>query len=96
MGTTKSRFQLLALSGGFRHEFPGGRCVRSDDVLTNGRSQAVALDKPDAAAGEVLLGSAAEVAKDFVGSAAFGNFMEHKAPPSVYHCGPRANYLKVA
>jgi len=79
-----------------RHQFPNGNYIHIDDVLTDERSQAVALDKADAAAREVLLGSAAEAAKDFVGSAAFGNFMDHKAPVPTYYYGPRANNLKVA
>lgn len=79
-----------------RHQFPGGKYVHVDDVLTDERAQAVALDKADAAAREVLLGSAAEAAKDFVGSAAFKEFMEYTAASPVYHYGPRANYRKVA
>ncbi|TES79054.1 patatin [Burkholderia cepacia] len=78
------------------HQFPEGKYVHIDDVLTDERAQAVALDKADAAAREVLLGSAAEAAKDFVGSAAFKNFMDYTAASPVYHYGPRANILKVA
>lgn len=79
-----------------RHQFPGSKYVHVDDVLTDERAQAVALDKADAAAREVLLGSAAEAAKDFVGSAAFKEFMEYTAAAPVYHYGPRANFRKVA
>ncbi len=79
-----------------RHQLPEGKYVHIDDVLTDERAQAVALDKADAAAREVLLGSAAEAAKDFVGSVAFKDFMEYAAASPVYHYGSRANVGKVA
>ncbi|RQH00139.1 CBASS cGAMP-activated phospholipase [Paraburkholderia dinghuensis] len=79
-----------------KHQFPKGKYVRIDDVLTDERAQAVALDKADAAAREVLLGSAAEAAKDFVGSPAFKDFMEYRAASPVYHYGSRANIQKAA
>lgn len=78
------------------HQLPRGRYVHIDDVLTDERAQAVALDKADAAAREVLLGSAAEAAKKFVGSAAFKEFMQYTASPPIYHYGPLANFQKVA
>ncbi len=74
-----------------RHVMPDGKYVHIDDVLTDERAQAVALDKADCAAREVLLGSGAEAAKDFVGSAAFRTFMDYTARAPIYHHGPLAN-----
>jgi uncharacterized protein len=45
----------------------GGRYILLDDVLTDERAQAVALDRVDAAAKEVLLGAASEQSKICLG-----------------------------
>lgn len=50
-----------------------------DEELTDERARAVALDKADSAAREVLLGAAAESSKTWLGNPAFRALLEHRA-----------------
>lgn len=69
-----------------RHRLGGERYIVLDDVLTPDRASAVALDKTDAAAREVLIGSAKERAKHALGDARVGALLQHAAPqPRFYH-----------
>ena len=62
-----------------------------DDALTDERAGAVALDKANAAAREVLLGAGAERAKWCLGDAKFREYLQHIAPTPVFYHGLRAN-----
>lgn len=53
--------------------------IHVDDDLTDERARAVALDRTNAAAREVLLGSANERAKICLGDARFQRFLQHRA-----------------
>jgi len=69
-----------------RHRLLEGQYHHVDDELTDERARAVALDKSDAAAQEVLLGSGAEKAKWCLGNASFRELFKHvPAPPVFYH-----------
>jgi len=72
------------------HLLPGDNYLPVDDVLTDERARAVALDRADAAAREVLLGSASEVSKNLIGMAKFGAFMGHRPTPPVFYYGKHA------
>ncbi|MFM0116901.1 CBASS cGAMP-activated phospholipase [Paraburkholderia nemoris] len=61
-----------------------------DDVLTDERARAVALDRTDAAAREVLLGSASEESKSLLGSAKFSSFMRHRPASPTFYYGKHA------
>lgn len=78
-----------------KQQLPEGRYYHIDDDLTDERARAVALDKADEAAQEVLLGSAAERSKWFLGSPAFRAVLEH-APvqPQFFH-GAQAHHQGV-
>jgi uncharacterized protein len=62
-----------------------------DDVLTPDCAQAVALDKTDGPAREVLVGNALERAKHALGSTTVDQFLQHQAPPARLFYGKRAN-----
>lgn len=69
-----------------KQQLPEGRYYHIDDDLTDERARAVALDKADEAAQEVLLGSAAERSKWFLGTPAFRAVLEHApVPPQFFH-----------
>lgn len=73
-----------------KHKLPG-RYVHLDDELTDQRAGAVALDRADAAAREVLLGAAAERSKSCIGDFSCQAFLAHQTSiPKFYH-GPNAN-----
>jgi predicted acylesterase/phospholipase RssA len=61
-----------------------------DDDLTDERAGAVALDKADRAAREVLLGSGAERSKIAIGDARVQRFLKHNPAMPVFHYGPNA------
>jgi uncharacterized protein len=61
-----------------------------DDKLTERRSGAVALDKTNAAAREVLLGAATERSKFAIGSADIQLLFKTTATPAAFHYGARA------
>lgn len=60
-----------------KHNLPG-RYVHMDDVLTDEQAGAVALDKADAAAREVLLGAASERSKKCIGRLDCQQFLAHQ------------------
>lgn len=72
------------------HRLPS-RYIHLDDVLTDERAGAVALDKTDAPAREVLLGAASERSKAALGDPDFINFLQHRAAPSTFYYGSNAN-----
>ena len=61
------------------HLLAEGHYFHLDDVLTDERAQAVALDKADKSAREVLLGSAEECSKRFLGNEKFREVFNHRA-----------------
>lgn len=64
----------------------GDRYAHIDDVLTPDRACAVALDKTDAGAQEVLLGSASEKSKACLGNSNVMSFFRHQpAPPTFFY-----------
>jgi len=62
-----------------------------DDALTDERAGAVALDKVNAAAREVLLGAGGERAKWCLGDSKFREYLQHIAPTAVFYHGLHAN-----
>jgi uncharacterized protein len=64
--------------------------VHVDDDLTDQRAGAVALDKADASAQEVLLGSAIERSKICVGDPRIQEFLMHQALKPTFHFGSNA------
>lgn len=62
------------------HSLTQEQYIHVDDDLTDERARAVALDRTDAAAREVLIGSANERAKICLGDARFQKFLQHRAP----------------
>jgi len=68
----------------------GSRYMHVDDDLTDDRSKAVALDKADIHAQEVLMGSGLEKAKTCLGKADFMEFVTHKACPLKFFYGNNA------
>ncbi len=68
----------------------GSNYQHLDDKLTERRSGAVALDKANAAAREVLQGAAAERSKFAIGDPKIRSFFKHTAAPAKFHYGPRA------
>jgi predicted acylesterase/phospholipase RssA len=62
-----------------RHRLPAGHYFHIDEDLTDERARAVALDKANAAAREVLLGAAAESSKKWLGNANFRTILQHRA-----------------
>ncbi|MBK6729122.1 MAG: patatin-like phospholipase family protein [Xanthomonadales bacterium] len=73
-----------------RHQLPAGHYHHVDEDLTDERARAVALDKTDAAAREVLLGSAAERSKICLGDAGVRAVLNHIAPTPTFYHGPYA------
>jgi uncharacterized protein len=73
-----------------RHQLPAESYVHVDDVLTDERARAVALDRADSAAREILLGSASEESKNLLGSTQFASFLQHHPPSPVFYYGPNA------
>ena len=68
------------------HRLTKDRHFHIDDELTDERAKAVALDKADKNAQEVLLGAASERSKRCIADARFRDFFEYKAPtPTFYH-----------
>lgn len=68
----------------------GEHYVHLDDELTDRRAGAVALDKADAAAREVLLGSAAERSKAAIGNSKIQQFLSHAPARPIFHYGANA------
>jgi len=66
------------------------RYVLLDDVLTDERAQAVALDKANAPAREVLMGAASEKSKIWLGQKDCQEFHRHKCSPPKFYYGPNA------
>ncbi|MFO6419237.1 CBASS cGAMP-activated phospholipase [Hylemonella sp. W303a] len=66
------------------------RYVQLDDVLTDERAKAVALDKADAPAREVLLGAASEKSKVCLGREDCQKFLHHQPAHPRFHYGPNA------
>lgn len=62
-----------------RHRLQGGHYFHIDQDLTDERARAVALDKADAAAREVLLGAAGESSKAWLGNPEFRALLQHRA-----------------
>ena len=67
-----------------------------DDVLTDERARAVALDKADRYAREVLLGSAQECSKRFLGNEEFRKVFDHRASTTVCNTGGHAPITRSA
>jgi predicted acylesterase/phospholipase RssA len=74
-----------------RHRLREERFALLDDVLTPDRAQAVALDKTDAAAREVLIGTAKERAKHALGTPKVQEILKHQAASARFFHGVRAN-----
>lgn len=68
----------------------GDRYVPVDEPLTDERARAVALDKTDKAAREVLLGSASERSKVVLGREDCQALLRHTCSPITFHYGPNA------
>lgn len=68
----------------------GSRYMHVDEDLTDDRSKAVALDKADIHAQEVLIGSGLEKAKTCLGKTDFMEFVAHKARPINFYYGNNA------
>ncbi|WP_457819719.1 hypothetical protein, partial [Staphylococcus aureus] len=66
------------------------RYVSVDDVLTDERVRAVALDKANAPAREVLLGAASERSKFCLGKSEYQGFLKHSPEGSKFYYGPNA------
>lgn len=73
-----------------RHRLTDDHYFHVDDTLTEDGSHAVGLDKTDAAARQVLLGTARERSKICLGSQRFQSFLRHTAPPPTFFHGDRA------
>jgi uncharacterized protein len=72
------------------HLLAKGNYFHVDDVLTDERAQAVALDKANKNAREVLLGSAEECSKKFLGDAAFREVFNHRATTRIHNVAGEA------
>jgi len=72
-----------------RHRLPG-RYLHIDETLTDERASAVALDKADGPAREVLLGAASEQSKFWLGNSELQPFLEHLAPSPKFFYGASA------
>lgn len=66
----------------------GERYLSVDDVLTDERARAVALDKTDAPAREVLLGAASEKSKVILGRQDCQACLQHRSPFPRFFYGP--------
>jgi uncharacterized protein len=69
----------------------GERYILVDDVLTDERARAVALDTADSAAKEVLLGTASEQSKICLGRADCRAVLQHYRKPPKFYYGPNAH-----
>lgn len=67
------------------------RYVSLDDLLTDERARAVALDKTDNSAREVLLGAASEKSKVFLGHRDSNAFLDHNCATPTFFYGPNKN-----
>lgn len=74
------------------HQLAPGQYFHVDDDLTDARARAVALDKANAAAREVLLGAGAERAKWCLGDPAFRALLQHVPSPARFYHGIHANH----
>lgn len=79
-----------------QHRLLDGQYHHVDEELTDERARAVALDKTDAAAQEVLLGSGAEKAKWCLGRASFRELLNHVPTPPVFYYGTSAQNSEVS
>ncbi|MDZ7854774.1 CBASS cGAMP-activated phospholipase [Sphaerotilus sp.] len=68
----------------------GARYVPIDDVLTDERARAVALDIANAPAREVLIGAASEKSKASLGRDDCQSFLRHRCATPKFYCGPNA------
>ena len=68
----------------------GARYVPLDDVLTDERAGAVALDKTNGPAREVLIGAASEKSKICLGREDCQEFLHHHCAPPKFYYGPNA------
>jgi uncharacterized protein len=73
-----------------QHRLKQARYVKLDDVLTPDRADAVRLDKIDAAAREVLIGSGKERAKHALGDPRVIAILDHVAPSAGFYHGEHA------
>ncbi len=69
----------------------GQRYLDVDVLVTEAQSGSVGLDKTDAAATNVLMGRANQVAKQFFGRADFRAFMSHTPDAPAFYYGPHKN-----
>jgi len=74
------------------HQLVLGQYFHVDDELTDARARAVALDKANAAAREVLLGAGAERAKWCLGDPAFRAVLQHTSGPARFYHGIHAKH----
>lgn len=74
------------------HQLPSSQYHHIDDEAVDQRARAIALDRADAAAREVLLGAGAERAKWCLGNTAFRALLQHQAAQPTFFHGPRANF----
>jgi patatin-like phospholipase/acyl hydrolase len=70
-----------------KHQLTTDRYMHIDDDLTDQRSKAVAIDRADDAAREVLLGAASERSKICLGDAQFQKFIANSALAPVFYYG---------
>ncbi|MES2040091.1 MAG: CBASS cGAMP-activated phospholipase [Pseudomonadota bacterium] len=75
------------------HRLTEHRYFHVDDTLTDEQARAVALDRADAAAREVLLGSASQRSKACLGNQRFLNFLEHKPSVPRFFYGANTNVI---
>lgn len=68
----------------------GARYVSLDDLLTDERARAVALDKTNAPAREVLIGAASEKSKVCLGREDCQEFLQHHCATPKFYYGPHA------
>lgn len=72
-----------------KHRLPD-RYLHIDDDLTDDRAKAVALDRADRFAKEVLLGSASERSKVCIGNRQCQEFLKHNSKQAIFHYGENA------
>lgn len=73
------------------HTIASGQYHHLDEDLSDERARAVALDKTDRAAREILLGSAAECAKRALGNTSILALLDRIAPQPTFHHGEHAS-----
>lgn len=73
-----------------RHRIIDGQYFHIDDELTDERSRAVALDKADKSAQEVLLGAGSEASKRCLGNPDLRELLSRRAEPARFYYGPNA------